>query len=208
MKYGILYTYDNNTSIFKRVLQQLELINDIDIVIVSNTKVDSKFDSLISNNNTYGHVSLFNNILQGITHLIEKGDCTNVSFIEHDVLYNSTHFDYDMSQDCCNNNNHIGASTECYQKCIINYRPLYSMSMKIELAKYYVEKRLYQVCNNEILYRLEPDTSTDYNSIIPIIHLKSGNPFTSYHYAAFEDTTETIHEYWGDISNLRVLTNS
>jgi hypothetical protein len=169
--------------------------------------------------------SIVKNTPGNINHQIQILQCLNfakdqhyhkykyVSFLEHDVLYSESHFQYsDFSEDYIVNDNYIGLNTNGFQKKQNQkHRPLSQITMNFDFAIKYFSHNLGLALSRGHA-SVEPHWEPKYDSTFKIIeniysnvHINHGHSFTSHYQCFSNDYIETVDEYWGDHEQYKYL---
>jgi len=201
-KCGIFYTDNENPIVTKYALHTLNKnIKDIKIITCSNTMIDGNpFENLILNNPIRCHKNIVDKILLCLNHLKQIDKYDYVSFLEHDVLYPDTYFDFPEFSECICNMNYLGICSGGYQEKLPAQLPLHQMTMNFEFALKHFEKEL-EIINERGWDCIEPDNVERYENPNPALHINHGKHFTS-HYQCYKKPESTFINFWGDFNNI------
>jgi hypothetical protein len=133
-------------------------------------------------------------------HLKKTDDYKYVSFLEHDVLYPNTYFDYPKFKNCICNMNYLGICKDGYQEKLPAQLPLHQMTMEFEYSIMHFENQL-RIINHNGWSCIEPDEVDRYHNINPSLHINHGKHFTS-HFECYNNAGVIYNDYWGDYNNI------
>ncbi len=145
---GIFYTSQVvEQKFFKRVLGQLALAENVDIITCSWQPIeDNPFPEVGWPYHMRIHLTLVLQILKLLHHAKELGPYEYVFFLEDDVLYPEGYFDIEpFAEDTLLNTNYMGLFERGFQKAMAHrQQPLHQMAMKLPAAIDHFTLRLSQ----------------------------------------------------------------
>lgn len=138
----------------------------------------------------------------------DMGNYEYVSFLEHDVLYPESYFDFpDFERgNVLTNMNYGGVNKDGWQKRLQNDEPFHQMTMRFEDAIEHCERILPNALKTN-----SGNIETDYLNRIQwtclneAIHINHGVHFTSHNCIYDKKEPYQIHPYWGEHSNFTEL---
>lgn len=196
---GVFYSNnDIDPSILEAVLKQLE-IAPVDIITCCKIPLENNnFINLKSRIQENSHLAIAMQILQCLLYAREIKSYKYVSFLEHDVLYHTSHFSYTDFKDVICNMNYEGKNTNGWQKRLYNHQPLHQLTMNFELAiSYFTELVVDYLADKQPL--LEPNKfniENVYDSNMSI-HINHDRHFTS-HYSIYSKEVEPNNKDWNN----------
>ena len=199
-KLGIFYSNNQlDQGIFDAVIRQLETIKNIDIITCCKKKLDnSNFINLQSRVEENSHFAIAVQILQCLTYANRIGSYKTVSLLEHDVLYHSSHFNYQPFKGVICNMNYEGKNKQGWQGRDHNHEPLHQITMEFNVALEYFKDLVVKYIGNEEAL-LEPNELgiTRVEDDGTSIHINHDRNFTS-HYSIYSKNTQTTHKNWNN----------
>ena len=208
-KLGIFYSNNDNPKTRNAILESL-----MTIVTASNEKADviscfwnnepdCPFNKIMSWYKTPSHLTQLLQIMQLLYTAKKSGNYDYVSFLEHDVLYPDSYFDFPdfpTGVVLCNMN-YEGMNKDGWQPRNANHQPFHQMTMRFEDAIKHCEKILPNalVTNSGMI---EPQNLKrgNWECRDPAIHINHGYHFTS-HYSIYGTANSKTHPYWGHHDN-------
>ena len=207
-KLGIFYT---NNKIHPKILNaSLKSINKCNIDVIVSCLSDIPIDYLIGEdkNNIYqikstqernSSLTIITQILQSLYEAKNRQDISYnyVSFLEHNVLYHISHFDYPLG-DIMFNTAYLGLCDHGYQLRRHYHLPSYQLTMKFDNAIPYFEAQRDAILNNK-MNDLDMDSHicNTYLSIIPSVYINYPNNEENYDSTFSSIQTSAFHPYWG-----------
>ena len=157
----------------------------------------TEFSSLTK---TFGHINQVLNIVQLLYNAEKIGGYDYVSFLEHDVLYGTDHFDFPEFEpgQLLTNTNFIGLCKDGWQSKTQNDEPMHQMTMRFDDALTHFNN----VLKNAILVGaglVEPQDleRIQWQSEMPSVHVNHGHHYTS-HNQIYSKSTQEDNEHWGN----------
>jgi hypothetical protein len=208
-KLGIFYT---NNNINPKILEaSIRSINKCNIDIISSSWLPitigefpdselSMVQQLQSKYNQSSHTTICIQILQCLYAARNRKEVTYsyVSFLEHNVLYHNSHFQYPFG-DIMFNDNYIGMCEIGYQLKKYYQYPLYQMTMKFENAITFFQNQLNASLQQDSIELVPPEKQhfNIYHSLIPNVHINNVNNLTSHHGTFDTQNIYPMDSYWG-----------
>lgn len=224
MRYAIYYTDGRDVNMVKFTLKENEkFLNDVTIVVITQVPLEGIDSRYVVINSTVpkvrSHFSLFNQIFEGLIYIKKLGVPydTQVSFLEHDVLYPRTYFEdmdkANLTTDTyfCNNNlitlrKGLGW---CKPKTFHDggkfIHVLSQMTFDLKFAFLHFAILLRKL-RDGIDYSIEPHydpkhelfgSTKTFDSKYPCVNITDGNNFTNYSDVAFDEANYPVDNYWG-----------
>ena len=213
---GIPYTNateDPQLHCLKSVLQELEKLQDLFIItsvwqsVPTNTflEIQSPYKVLSNQNIAFQILQLL-----GIARNLHN--FKYVSFLEHDVLYSQSHFDFqDFDEEYIVNENHIGMEREGFTSKGLSPTPLFAQTLQFNFAlEHFSQQVLNYITHPEKNYEdigNEPNLAPHlkYSSKDPIIHVNHGAHFTSHFETYPKDNLHQVEPYWGSFEMMKEI---
>lgn len=199
-KLGIFYTNNNVPNVVKESLMTLEKFKDVaDIMTcVWNSIPENPFYEVGAMTKSSNHLNIIIQILQLLYTARETNKYKYVSFLEHDVLYPESYFDFpEFSGAVMTNMNYKGISAEGWQIKTADHEPLHQMTMVFSEAIVHFENLLHQAIRlGGVL--VEPNIKRlQWKCVNAAVHINHGKHFTS-HFSIYSKQTHQTDSYWGD----------
>jgi hypothetical protein len=193
-KLGIFYTDNPFPEIINLSLEKLSLSsNGVKIITCVNRHIDNNpFEEIVVNNPVRNHYNIIEKILAALS---IGSEYTNVSFLEHDVLYPEGYFNYPEFKDVIINDNYIGMCKYGFQNKVPCQLPLHQMTMKMNFAINHFQNLLAPSKIRGV--EVEPRIEKRYRSTNPAVHINHGDNFTS-HFNCYDKNFSNKNSYWGD----------
>lgn len=209
---GIFYSNNNDIKIRPCILASLRSIqkaanNRADIITnMWNSEPENPFIETIAHTKISSHLNQVLQILQLLFTARNIKEYRYVSFLEHDVLYSESYFDYpDFEEDVMCNMNYIGLNINGFQKLNQRDKPTSQLVMKFDYAIQHFNNLLPNalVTNNGFLEPLSK--IKEYDTLYPSVHVNHGRHFTSHFNIYSKTDIEEIHPYWGHCDQYKDL---
>lgn len=199
---GLFYT--NNAvpkSLLKKVLGSLEKAKNVDIYTCSwNPIPDNPFPELSWYYHVGTHLTIALQILKLLYTIEAIRQYEYVCFLEHDVLYSPSYFEFDpFPTDVLSNKNYIGLCEKGFQPTHLDHEPLHQLIMRLPAAIQHFNSVLPKALTSGGIL-LEPNgrTWTKRESKDASVHVNHGNHFTS-HFSIYDrNKIDLVHPYWGN----------
>lgn len=209
---GIFYSNNNDDRIRPCILASLKSIEKAaagkaDIITnMWNSEPENPFIETIAHTKISSHLNQILQILQLLYTAKNIKNYRYVSFLEHDVLYSESYFDYpDFEENAIYNLNYIGMNVNGFQKLIQKDLATSQIIMKFDYAINHFSNILQNalITNNG---NLEPRNNIkELNTMHPNVHVNHGRHFTSHFNVYSKTDIETLHPYWGDHNQYKHL---
>lgn len=203
---GIFYTSQVvDPKYFKRVLGQLALAENVDIITCSWQPIeDNPFPEVGWPYHMRIHLTLVLQILKLLHHARELGPYEYVFFLEDDVLYPEGYFDIEpFAEDTLLNMNYMGLFERGFQQATSHpQRPLHQMVMKLPAAIDHFTLRLSRALTVGVV-EVEPYERSwaTRQSLHPAIHINHGRNFTSHFNTYSKEEVVPWLPYWGNAAD-------
>ena len=213
-KLGIFYSNNNNHKIWPAIYKSLETIKEAsdgvaDIVVCTwDNMPNVPFHQISSWYRSQSHLNQLLQIMQCLYTAKTMGKYEYVSFLEHDVMYPKSYFDFPdfPNGQVLTNMNYGGVCKSGWQKRTQNDEPFHQMTMRFDDA---IDHCLSILPNALVTNSGMIETQTlkriQWNCPNQPVHINHGVHFTS-HNSIYDKTNLTeIHPYWGNINDYENL---
>lgn len=213
-KLGIFYSNNNNHKIWPAIYKSLETIKEAsdgvaDIVVCTwDNMPNVPFHQISSWYRSQSHLNQLLQIMQCLYTAKTMGKYEYVSFLEHDVMYPKSYFDFPdfPNGQVLTNMNYGGVCKNGWQKRTQNDEPFHQMTMRFDDA---IDHCLSILPNALVTNSGMIETQTlkriQWNCPNQPVHINHGVHFTS-HNSIYDKTNLTeIHPYWGNINDYENL---
>lgn len=202
---GIFYS---NLSVppkyLERVLRQLEKARgDIDIIACPWHPIpNNPFPELDWPYHVSSHLTITLQILKLLHTAQAIGPYEYVFFLEHDVLYPESYFEFEpFTEDVLSNSNYMGLGEDGFLPDHLPQEPLHQIVMRLPAAIEHFTSILPAALTMGTLI-IEPwgRSSKTRQSAEPTVHINHGMHFTTHHRIYAKDAPKPSQPYWGAAS--------
>jgi len=209
---GVFYSNNVNPKINNAIVASLKSIEkaaegkaDI-LTCMWRNEPENPFPEYIAWTQTFAHLNQLLQVMQLLYVARNINNYKYVSFLEHDVLYPESYFDYpDVNEgEVITNMNYMGICKDGFQGVPTKHEPFHQMTMRFDEAIAHCESILANaLVNNSGL--IEPQVGniirTQWECVNPAVHINHGHHFTS-HYNIYSSTDlSKTNPYWGNHDN-------
>jgi hypothetical protein len=213
-KLGIFYSNNNNRKIWPAIYKSIDTIKEAsegvaDIVVCTwENMPDVPFQQVRSWYTSQSHLNQLLQIMQCLYTAKSMGQYDYVSFLEHDVMYPKSYFDFpDFSNgQVLTNMNYGGVCKSGWQKRTQNDEPFHQMTMRFDDAIAHCLAILPNaLVTNSGMIETQTLKRIQWDCPNQPVHINHGVHFTS-HNSIYDKNNITLdHEYWGNISEYQNL---
>jgi hypothetical protein len=206
-KLGIFYSNNNNHKIWDSIYKSLDTIKEAsegvaDIVICTWEHMPNvPFQQLNSWYKSQSHLNQLLQIMQCLYTAKTMGKYDYVSFLEHDVMYPKSYFDYpDFGHgNILTNMNYGGVCVDGWQKRGQDDEPFHQMTMRLDDAiQHCIDILPNALVTNSGLIESQTFNRKQWHCENEAIHINHGVHFTSHNSIYKKDNLTENHPYWGE----------
>jgi hypothetical protein len=213
-KLGIFYSNNNNRKIWPAIYKSLDTIKEAsegvaDIVVCTwENMPDIPFQQVRSWYTSQSHLNQLLQIMQCLYTAKSMGQYDYVSFLEHDVMYTKSYFDFPdfPNGQVLTNMNYGGVCKNGWQRRNQNDEPFHQMTMRFDDAiAHCLEILPNALVTNSGMIETQTLTRIQWDCPTQPVHIYHGVHFTS-HNSIYDKNNLTLdHPYWGNISEYQNL---
>lgn len=213
-KLGIFYSNNNNHKIWPAIYKSLDTIKEAsdgmaDIVVcIWENMPNVPFHQISSWYRSQSHLNQLLQIMQCLYTAKTMGQYDYVSFLEHDVMYPKSYFDFPdfPNGQVLTNMNYGGVCKDGWQRRTQNDEPFHQMTMRFDDAIAHCLSILPNaLVTNSGMIETQTLKRIQWDCPNQPVHINHGVHFTSHNSIYDKGNLTEIHPYWGNINDYKNL---